>query len=177
MGIYEIDINTVKNLDETDLPNVIKALLCVEGVALQDFSVCSNTKDPDGGVDAIIKKNVKEPLDSIIPSSQTVFQLKTTEMSPKQCAKEINGEAHGFLRNKLLQGYDFVIVSSKNSISQKKKEERMKVMRAELDKIGATSTKTLFLDADDLQNWINQHQEVVFYIKPEFTYFRQCKNL
>lgn len=56
MGIYEIDINTVKNLDETDLPKVIKALLCVEGVALQDFSVCSNTKDPDGGVDAIIKK-------------------------------------------------------------------------------------------------------------------------
>lgn len=167
MGIYEIDINTVKNLDETDLPKVIKALLCVEGVALQDFSVCSNTKDPDGGVDAIIKKNVKEPLDSIIPSSQTVFQLKTTEMSPKQCAKEINGEAHGFLRNKLLQGYDFVIVSSKNSISQKKKEERMKVMRAELDKIGANSTKTLFLDADDLQNWINQHQEVVFYVKPE----------
>lgn len=165
MGIYEIDIDTIKKLDETGLPRVIRYLLLSEGFAPKDFSVCSNTKDPDGGVDAIIQKTTKEPLDSIIPSTQTVFQLKATEMSPKQCAAEINSPAHNFLRDKLGQGYDFVIVSSKNSISDEKKENRVKAMQMELDLMGASRTKPVFLDADDLQSWINQHQDVIFDLK------------
>lgn len=167
MGIYEIDINTIKSLDEKDVPRVIRYLLLSEGVAPNDFSVCSNTKDSDGGVDAIIQKTTKEPLESFIPSTQTVFQLKATEMSPKQCAAEINSPAHNFLRDKLVQGYDFVIVSSKNNISEEKKENRKQLMQAELNKIGASLTKPVFLDAADLQSWINQHQNVVFQLMPD----------
>lgn len=167
MDIYEINLNTVKNLDETGLPRVIRYLLLSEGFAPKDFSVCSNTKDSDGGVDAIIQKTTKESLESFVPSSQTVFQLKATEMSPKQCATEINSPAHNFLRDKLVQGYDFVIVSSKNNISNEKKENRKQMMQEELNKIGASLTKPVFLDANDLQSWINQHQNVVFQLMPD----------
>ncbi len=167
MGVYKIDINTVKSLDETDLPRVIRYLLLMEELQPKDFSVCSNTKDPDGGVDAIIQKEKKEPLESFIPSTQTVFQLKATEMSPKQCATEINCSAHNFLRDKLVQGYDFVVVSSKNNISEEKKENRKQAMQEELNKIGASLTKPVFLDADDLQSWINQYQNVIFQLRPD----------
>lgn len=167
MGVYEIDINVITNLDERGLPNLIKRLLIAEGFKPNDFSVCSNTKDADGGIDVILQQSQKAPLDILIPSTQTVIQLKATEMSATSCVAEINSSSHDFLRDKLLNGYDFVIISSKNVISLKKKEERQEAMQVELEKIGATHTKPIFLDAEDLQNWVNQHQDVVFSLEPE----------
>ena len=167
MNFYEVNVNDVKNLDKIGLPNIVKRLISAE-FGLKDYSHCSNTDAPDGGVDAALHKSEKVLLDGFVPSTQTVFQFKATEMSEQKCVNEITNSSHVFLQEKLRAGYDFVIISNKDHLPLQNKQKREEAMQKALNSIGATNTKPVFLDAEDIQNWINQHQDVIYYLRPEF---------
>ena len=167
MRYYEIDINTIKNLNDKELTRLTKQLLLAEGFKPCEFDVCSNDTVGDGGIDAILHGKIKTVLDKFIPSTQTIFQLKATSMSPAQCGSEISSDAHIALRKKLLAGYDFVIVSTKDHIPSQLKEARLNAMKYALNEIGARKTTAVFLDAEDVQNWVNLHQDVIFDLKPD----------
>ena len=167
MSCYEIDIDTIKNLNDVELTRLTKQLLFAEGFKPWDFEVCSNENVRDGGIDAILHGKIKTVLDKFIPSTQTIFQLKATSMSPAKCAEEIASPAHTALCKKLLADYDFVIISTKDHIPSQLKEARLKAMQDELDNIGATNTTPVFLDAEDMQNWVNLHQDIIFDLKPD----------
>lgn len=167
MSCYEIDIDTIKNLNDVELTRLTKQLLLAEGFEPWSFETCSNESVGDGGIDVILNNDTKIVLNNYIPSTKTVFQLKATNMSPAQCAGEINNQAHTLLHEKLLAGYNFVIISTKDHLPLKLKDRRREAMQAALVKIGAVNTKPMFLDAEDVQKWVNLHQDIIFYLKPD----------
>ena len=161
---FHIESQHIARLDEYQLTQLLKLLLHAEadkyGIAQRAVDVALNIKVGDGGEDGRIEWQGGPASTSYLPNRLTQFQNKATEMGPAACANELitkSGEIKPMVLSVLEQGGCYILFTTQE-LNKKKKNDRIKKMRAKLSEIKLTNAATVDIDiydASKIAGWAN----------------------
>ena len=127
----------------------------------------------DGGVDAYIDD--AHPLDEdVIPQGSSAFQIKSTDLGPTACKKELHiasGQDRPLkeeLERRLQRGAAYILVLMA-SITDASLEARRKAIREELAKCGYPNVQVRIYIANNLSGFTNRHPSLVAALRPELS--------
>ena len=125
----------------------------------------------DGGVDAFIDDAFPTDED-VIPKGSTIFQVKSADLEPMECRKELHagGDVKGSLKEeldcRLKQGSTYVLVLCAD-ITDAKKRRRHEAIKEELTNLGYGNTQVRIYTANQLAAFTNRHPSLVSSLRPE----------
>ena len=127
----------------------------------------------DGGVDAYIDD--AHPSDGdVIPEGSSVFQIKSADLAPKACKRELHVDGDlskppkDELDLRLQQGAAYVLVLMAD-IKDAKMRARYDAIREELAELGYQSTQVRVYTANQLAGFTNRHPSLVASLRPELS--------
>jgi hypothetical protein len=170
--MFEITKTEIKNLSDQDLRNLI-GLLCEATLSKYNMSPKSvyyggNQDAKDDGVDVLIKHNHKFSFDDFISNSNTVIQVKKSNMPPKNIRNEL--EPKGKLREFFLdlqrnQGA-YIIVSSHSDVTFHELNRRESTIKECLSEIDPECTISYaFYDCNKIVSWVNQFPSLCIWVQ------------
>ncbi len=145
------------------------------GVArnLIDVPQCINVGD--GGIDAFIDQ--AQPLkDDLIPYGTGGFQIKSSDLEPAECKKELHQATDltqpikPEIRNLLDKDGTYILVLFAEPASPMKKR-REKAIKEELSKLGYSNAKVRIYTASQLVGFAEQFPALIIWLKPDLA---QC---
>ena len=128
----------------------------------------------DGGVDAYIE-NIDPTDDDVIPKGSSVFQIKSADMQPKACKRElhVDGDLESLLKDeldtRLSEGAAYVLVLAAD-ITSERRMARLTAIQEELARLGYEDTEVRVYTANQLASFASRHPSVVASLRPELSY-------
>lgn len=93
MKIYDLTARDLENLSSDRAVDFFRKLLWEEarrvGISRRLIEVPTCINVGDGGLDAIIE-DANPSLDDVIPTGFSGFQIKSADLTPKKCKKELH---------------------------------------------------------------------------------------
>lgn len=170
--MFEITKTEIKNLSDQDLRNLIgllcEATLCKYKMSPKSVYYGGNQDAKDDGVDVLIKHNHKFSFDDFISNSNTVIQVKKSNMPPKKIRNEL--EPKGKLREFFLdlqrnQGA-YIIVSSHSDVTFHELNRRESTIKECLSEIDPDNTISYaFYDCNKIVSWVNQFPSLCIWVQ------------
>lgn len=140
------------------------------GKNLIDVPSCINVGD--GGIDAYIK-DAKHLIDEIIPQGTSGFQIKSSDLSPEECKKELHQgkdlkkPIKPEIKRLLDQDGIYVLVLFAN-ITNQQKSKREQAIKDELDALGYNKVRLRLYTANQLTGFAELFPSLVTWIKNDF---------
>ena len=141
------------------------------GRHLIDVPDCINVGD--GGVDAYID-NACPSDDDVIPRGSSVFQIKSADLAPMACRRELHvmGDLSKPLKDELnlrfQQGAAYVLVLSAD-VTHVILQARLDAIRGELREFGYENIEVRVYGASHLAGFTNRHPSLVVSLRPELS--------
>ena len=172
---FTVEPSAFTNLSPGRAVTLIRQLLWAEagrtGIGRHLIGVPDCINVGDGGVDAYIYD--AEPWDDdVIPKGSSVFQIKSADLKPMACRRELHvkGDCYMPLKEeldfRLRQGAAYVLVLMAE-ITEKQKRARHDAIRGELAELGYTDTQVRVYTADQLAGFANRHPAFIATLRPD----------
>ncbi|KKJ01461.1 hypothetical protein [Prochlorothrix hollandica] len=161
---FNVESSDIKSLNDIQLTQLLKILLHAEahafGIPQNSVEVALNIITGDGGEDGRISwKNSKESTD-FIPSRNTLFQNKATNMGPSEYGKELvtkQGDIKEQVDNVLSAGGSYIVFTTQelNGSQKLKRITAMRTVFQNKNKDYASSCILKIYDASQISSWVN----------------------
>lgn len=176
---FTIPINVLTNFTSDLAVEFFRRLLWAEaarvgiGRHLIDVPNCINVGD--GGIDAFIE-NAMPSIDELIPCGTSGFQIKSSDLSPLNCKKELHkkGKIDESIKpevKKLLDEDGTYILVLFADITTQNKNIRENTIREELIRLGYESPKIRVYSANQMASFGERFPSLVAYLRSDFS---QC---
>jgi len=168
----EVTVGDIQRLADEPLRELIKRLCLAElsDARLPNSAVRAGGHQDasDGGIDVrVALAGAPAGLD-FIPKGQTGLQAKAESMPPSKVSGEMldRGVLKPAIRELLTRGGAYVLVSSKDSCTEKMLVQRVAAMRKVVGDAGLPADVALdFLGADRIADWTNRHPGVALWLR------------
>jgi len=174
MNVYSLQSNDLKNLGPNRAIEFFRRLLWAEasrvgiGRNLIDVPDCINVGD--GGLDAVIE-NATPASEEVIPSGLSGFQIKSSDLKPEDCRKELHQNKK--LRNPLKPGIRRVLDSNGTYIlvlfaempPETMKRRREKAIREELQGMGYSNPQIRVYTINQIISFAERFPALVAWLK------------
>jgi|Deesub1362A_J573_1020465.scaffolds.fasta_scaffold03337_4 hypothetical protein len=173
MMVYELNTLDLRSLGQDRAVTFFRKLLWAEasrvgiGRNLIDIPGCINV--PDGGLDAIIQ-DAHPAVDEVIPEGLSGFQIKSSDLSPGECQKELHEQKDlskplkPEIKRLLDNNGTYVLVLFADITSQKK-ESREKAIKEELQKMGYANPKVRVYTINQIIGFAERFPALVAWLK------------
>ena len=170
--INDVTDKDIENLNDSDLRELI-GRLCEATLNKHNIdTICvtygGNQDEPDGGVDVRVKSVEKFSEDWAIPRNNTIIQVKKPSMPNSEIIKEMtkkDGSVKDSIKELIKSDGAYIIISSGDSLADKRKTERVNCMRNVLSKIDNTHRiKVDFYDSKRIATWVKQFPALVMWV-------------
>ena len=174
--LFTLNTNDFKNLGADRAVELFRRLLWAEasrvgvGKYLINTPGCINVGD--GGIDAIIE-NAHPTSDDVIPNGTTGFQIKSSDLTEKACAKELHigkslsKELKPELKRILDSGGNYVLVLFADITPSAQKKRALAII-TELKRLGYSNSVRLYTN-NQLISFSERFINLVFWLKPNFS--------
>ena len=173
MSVYELQSSDLENLGQDKAVELFRRILWAEssrvgmGRSLLEVPDCINVGD--GGLDSVIE-NAKPSVEDVIPSGLSGFQIKSSDLGPAACKKELHQRED--LQNplkpeikRLLDNdgtYGLVIFAN---ITVPMKRRRQDAIKAELSEMGYTDPKIRVYSINQIMSFVQRFPSLVAWLK------------
>lgn len=166
--ILEITGDQIAQLNDTDLRTLV-GYLCEREVRAQGHSSSTVTwgghqNAGDGGIDVRVALSVGTAISGYVPRAATGIQVKAQTMPRSAILKEMapKGSVLLSIAELAANGGAYIIVSSKESLSDISLKNRKAAMAEAIEGLHSPSSLTLdFYDSRRIASWANQHVGLV----------------
>ncbi|NVM55461.1 MAG: hypothetical protein HWN66_17270 [Candidatus Helarchaeota archaeon] len=150
MNIFHLQPNDIQKLTPERAVEIFRSLLWAEatriGIGRHLIHVPSCINVGDGGLDAVVN-NVKPKFDDVIPTGFSGYQIKSSDLSPKECKKELHKKKNlnDNLKpeiKRLLENIGTYILVLFKSLTEEKRIKRKDEIIKDLSKNGYPEVKT-----------------------------------
>ena len=171
MCVYDLQSNDLENLGQDRAVHFFRKLLWNEasrvgiGRNLIDFPDCINVGD--GGLDAVIK-DVKPLCDEVIPSGVSGYQVKSSNLYPGDCKKELHQSRDlkkplkPEIKRLLDNNGTYILVLFADIVNKRKREEAIK---EELERIGYENPKIRVYTINQIMGFAERHISLIAWLK------------
>ncbi|MFG6485038.1 hypothetical protein ACG04R_00060 [Roseateles sp. BYS78W] len=171
-ALLEVTVTCIQRLADAPLRDLIRRLCQAElsdaGLPLSAVRAGGHQDAPDGGIDVCVDL-VGDPAGlDFIPRGQTGLQAKAEAMPASKVAGEMRarGTLKPAIRELLVRGGAYVIVSSKDSCTPPMLRDRLAAMRKVASDAGLPAEVMLdFFGADRIADWTNRHSGVALWLR------------
>lgn len=174
---FALSIKDLTSLDQDLSVEFFRRLLWAEasrvgiGRILIDVPQCINVGD--GGIDAYIK-NAKPSSEELIPLGTTGFQIKSRDLNPSGCRKELHKKEDlskpikPEIKRIMDEGGSYILVLL-DEITTQKKRSREEAIKDELKKIGYPDAKVRVYSANQLACFAEQFLALIAWLEGGIT--------
>jgi hypothetical protein len=170
--MFEITDDDIAALNDKELRSLI-ALLCeaeMRGRGLPTSAVTwgGDQNAADGGLDVRVELPKRTPVQGFIPRPATGFQVKKSDMTPSKIADEMRrgGKVRSVIRDLAERSSAYIIVSSKNSLSDSALQNRRAAMAAAVKGLKNRGSLTLdFYDRSRIATWVRDHPGLIPWVR------------
>ena len=180
MTLFTLQVRELTNLGQDRAVEFFRRLLWAEagrvGVGKHLINVPDCINVGDGGIDAIIENAVPSN-DEVIPTGTSGFQIKSSDLFPSHCKKELhvsedlNKPLKPEIKRLLDNNGTYVLVLFADITNQAIYERREKAIREELKKCGYNNAKVRFYTANQLIGYAEHFIGLITWFK---NYIAQC---
>lgn len=170
--INDVTDRDIAELNDSDLRELI-GKLCEATLNKHNIdTICvtygGNQDEPDGGVDVRVKSVEEFNEDWAIPRNNTIFQVKKPTM-PKSAIENEMKNSDGNVKSSIKELANvngaYIIVSSGDSLSDKRKIERVSCMKNVLSETDNNQRiKVDFYDSKRIATWVKQFPPLVMWV-------------
>ena len=172
MVINDVTDKDIEELNDADLRDLIGKLCEVTLNKYGIDPICvtygGNQDEPDGGVDVRVKSTEKFNDDWAIPRNNTIIQVKKPSMPDSAIQKEMmnkDGSIKECIKELVELNGAYIIVSSGDSLADKRKSQRISCMKNVLSSIDNTQKiKVDFYDGKRIATWVKQFPALVMWV-------------
>ena len=170
--INDITDKDIAELNDEDLRELI-GKLCEATLNKNNIDpICvtygGNQDEPDGGVDVRIKATDIFNDNWAIPRNNTIFQVKKPTMPKSSIQKEMmnkDGRVKDSIKELVKLNGAYIIACSGDSLSDKRKNERITCMRDLLHSIDKKQNiKVDFYDSKRIATWVKQFPSIIIWV-------------
>ena len=170
--INDVADKDIQELNDSDLRELV-GKLCEATLNRHNIdTICvtygGNQDEPDGGVDVRVKSVEQFNEDWAIPRNNTIIQVKKPSMPNSEIIKEMtkkDGSVKDSIKELVKLDGAYIIISSGDSLADKRKIERISCMRSVLSKIDNTQRiKVDFYDSKRIATWVKQFPALVMWV-------------
>lgn len=170
--INDITDKDIKELNDTDLRELI-GKLCEATLHKNNIdTICvtygGNQDEPDGGVDVRVKSTDEFNDNWSVPRKNTIFQVKKPTMPKSSIKKEMlnkDGKIKESIKELVKLNGAYIIACSGDSLSDKRKNERITYMRDLLSSIDKKQNiKVDFYDSKRIATWVKQFPAIIIWV-------------
>jgi hypothetical protein len=170
--MFEITAKDVAALNDEDLRSLV-ALLCEAELRKRSLPTSAvlwggDQNAPDGGVDVRIDLPKKKKIEGFVPRISTGFQVKKSDMAPKEILEEMRprGKVRPVIRDLAKLSGAYIIVSSNGSVSDSALRNRQKAMADAIKGvIGGKKLALDFYDRGRIATWIRDHPGLIPWVR------------
>lgn len=174
--INDVDDNDIKQLNDADLRELIgklcEATLNENKIDTMCVTYGGNQDEPDGGVDVRVKSNSIFNDDWSIPRNNTIFQVKKPSMPNSEIKKEMikNGQVKDSIKELVGLSGAYIIVSSNESLSDKRRNMRIDCMKEILSSVDLDGrVKVDFYDSKRIATWVKQFPSLIIWVNDKLS--------
>ncbi len=170
--INDITDKDIAELNDEDLRELI-GKLCEATLNKNNIdTICvtygGNQNEPDGGVDVRIKSTDEFNDNWSVPRNNTIFQVKKPTMPKSSIKKEMlnkEGKVKDSIKELVKLNGAYIIACSGDSLSDKRKNERITYMRELLSSIDKKQNiKVDFYDSKRIATWVKQFPAIIIWV-------------
>ena len=170
--MFEITADDIAALGDDDLRSLV-ALLCESEMRRKAKPVSAVTwggdqNASDGGLDVRVDLPKRTSIQGFVPRAATGFQVKKSDMPPRDIAREIRpkGKVRSVIRDLAKQSGAYIIVSSNGSVSDLALQKRRDAMTAAVKGItGARALSLDFYDRGRVATWVRDHPGLIPWVR------------
>ena len=168
-AMLELDKDALSGLNESQLEDLVARLAEAEVVAcgglLSEVRSGGSINAPDGGVDVRVNVVSTTFTSGFIPSPNTIFQCKKSEMPSNDILAEmqIKGELRPVIAEQDAQNGGYVIVSLDDDCTETMLNNRLQAMREAVKNHNAIHLD--FIDLSRLHQWLRQHLSIMIWTR------------
>jgi hypothetical protein len=167
--IFSVSVEEISALTDIQARELV-ARLCKAELARYRESESSvswggDQRAKDGGVDVRIDANPTTFQADFVPRAATAFQVKAEKLGPARIAEEMApGSVLRPIFSDLASGA-YVIVSTRDNLSDSSLISRKRAMKNVLDGHSAQAVHVDFFDARRVADWVEQHPSISTWVK------------
>ena len=170
--INDVTDKDIQELNDADLRDLIGKLCEVTLNKYGIDSICvtygGNQDEPDGGVDVRVKSIEKFNDAWAIPRNNTIIQVKKPSMPDSAIKKEMtnkDGSIKECIKELIELDGAYIIVSSGDSLADKRKNQRISCMKNILSDIDKEEKIQVdFYDSKRIATWVKQFPALVMWV-------------
>ncbi len=171
-NLLEITGNDIAQLADADLRDLV-GLLCEADYRSADLPIkgitWSGHQDArDGGLDVVVRDEVRPPSTSFVPRRRTGFQVKKPDMNRGAILKEMRPKEtlREEIKTLIQESGAYIIVSSTGSTTDSALKSRLGAMREAIE--GENNNQNLHLDFYDrgrIATWVRSHPSLILWVR------------
>jgi len=170
MSLYHLQSKDLKDLGPERAVDFFRRLLWAEasrvnmGRHLIDAPDCINVGD--GGLDIVIE-NAKPVSEDIIPAGVSGFQIKSSDLQPAECRKELysNGNLKPGIKRVLDENGVYILALFEEMPPETMKKDRESAIIEELAKLGYSSPKIRVYTINQIMGFAERFPSLVSWLK------------
>ena len=164
MSILKIEPDDLCKLEPKDAEELVKRLceaeLCAHGSKRRYVHGPGTMAAPDGGVDVMVDTEGESFEGDFIPKEKTIFQVKTSTMSPAKIKKEV--EKCSLLGEIKSGKCAYIIVGIGDNNAHPEYEKKISAIK---NVTGNDNVRVGFYDRARLNQWLCQYLSVVYWVR------------
>ena len=170
---FRVTSDHIAALSDRKLTALTRRLLAAEAqthvLPKDGIHVSSTISAPDGGEDARIEWQGGPARTPFLPARLTQFQLKATEIGPKDAGDELltakTNEIKPMVRDALVAGGAYVVLCTRPYTRQQIKKRADQILKTLADHgISADGSRVQFRDASQIADWVNTSPPVATWV-------------
>lgn len=173
--MFEITADDIAALNDDDLRSLV-ALLCElemrrKGLPVSAVTWGGDQNAADGGLDVRVDLSKKAKIQGFVPRAATGFQVKKSDMPPKEIAGEMRpkGKVRAVIRDLAKRAGAYIIVSSNGSVSDSALGKRREAMASAVKGVQNARSLTLdFYDRGRIATWVRDHPGLIPWVRQKF---------
>lgn len=171
-SIFDVTEEDIQGLDDSDSRELVGRLCEAElgrrGLSTVAVTYGGDQRAPDGGVDVKVSLSALQNSEGYIPAASTGYQVKAEKMGRSMIATEMRpgGKLRPAIQELANESGAYVIVSTRDSVTDSKLRDRRNAMRGALyDAENADRLQVDFYDCKQLAKWVRCHPGVIAWVK------------
>ncbi len=170
--MFDVSKEEIKSLNDSDL-RILVGLLCEAELysfnnKTSNVMYGGNQDEPDNGIDVLVKASKIGNNEEFFLKNNTIFQVKKPSMPSSKIKDEMldsTKKIRACIVNLNLSGGTYIIVSSKDDLTQPRYEKRIKTMNELLSKEKLNNVVVDFYDCGRLASWIRNYPSLICWVK------------